>query len=224
MDERLNKYVEQAKKDYRQKELDRLGLTPEEEQEEQIVKFFCALYDMMERNPILPEDDKDKFFVRHFCDSIQPLLLFGFGRDSSLLDIGGTAGFPGIPTAIFRPDMTITLVEGDAAKRDFLVDAVAACELKNVTILSSVEEVKGQKFDYVVQRSNETLQDFTRIGRDFVDENGRLYTFGTENFHMELGDITAAKDEEGVCVSEIIEYDLANEIFGRNLVAFDLFC
>lgn len=219
----LDKYLEQAKGDYKQKELDRLGLTPEEEQHEQIVKFFCMLYDEMEKREILPNADLNKFFVKHFCDSIQPLLLFGFGREMSLLDIKGTAGFPGIPVAIFRPDMKVVLLEEDADNNQFLKDCVEMCELSNVSVVSSESEIDGKSFDYVIQRSNETLQEFTRVGKKYVSENGRLYTFSTENFHIELGDITMNKEEEGVCVSEIIEYDLANEIMGLNLVAFDLY-
>ena len=219
----LEKYVAQAKADYKQKELDRLGLSLEDAHHYQIVYFFSLLYDEVERGGIATAEEKNNFFIKDFCDSIQPLLLFGFGRNSTMLDVRGRAGFPSIPVAIFRRDMKIHVLEEDSARYQFLKDCVEYCGLENVTLHESQATLKKLKFDYVVQRGSETLQDFTRIARDYIMSTGRMYTFETTNFHEELSEITSHKDEEGVCVSEIIEYDLANKIMGLSLVAFDLY-
>ncbi len=218
----LAKYDSIAKKDYQQKELERLGLTPEEEQYDQIVKFFCLIYDEVEKNGILPVKDKGEYFLKYFCDSIQPLLLFGFKNGARYLDVAAGVGFPSIPTAIFRPDLLMTLVEEDAAKRAFLNETVEELGLINVTIVSSLDEVKT-KFENSIQRDCGTLMDFTRKARGFMDPDGRLYTFRTPAFEEELSEITMNKEAEGVCVSEIAEYDLANQIYGLNLVAFEIY-
>lgn len=219
----IEAYISQAKSDYKQKELDRLGLTPEEDQHDQIVSFFCYLYDEAENSGVVSLHKKDSFFVKDFCDSIQPLLLFGFGKNCSLLDIKGKAGFPAIPIAIFRPDMKITIYEDDAERAAFLADCIEGCNLQNVTLCTDIKKLKKSSFDYVVQRGNETLQEFTRVAKDYVTPHGRMYTFETENFGEELSEITSNKDSEGVCVSEIIEYDLANKIMGLSLVSFDIY-
>lgn len=218
----LAKHDSVAKKDYQQKELERLGLTPEDEQYEQIVSFFCLIYDEVEKNGILPAKDKGEYFLKYFCDSIQPLLLFGFKNGARYLDIAAGVGFPSIPTAIFRPDLLMTLVEEDNSKRAFLEETVALLKLKNVTIVSSLDLVKT-KFENCVQRDCGTLMNFTRKARKFMDSDGRLYTFRTPAFEEELSEITMNKDAEGVCVSEIAEYDLANQIYGLNLVAFEIY-
>lgn len=211
-----------AKKDYQQKELERLGLTPEEEQYDQIVKFFCLIYDEVEKNGILPVKDKGQYFLKYFCDSIQPLLLFGFKNGARYLDVAAGVGFPSIPTAIFRPDLQMTLVEEDSAKRAFLEEMVAELGLTNVTVVASLDDVKG-KFENSIQRDCGTLMDFTRKARGFMEPDGRLYTFRTPHFEEELSEITMNKEAEGVCVSEIAEYDLANQIYGLNLVAFEIY-
>jgi 16S rRNA (guanine527-N7)-methyltransferase len=218
----LEKYVDIVKKDFQQKELERLGLTPEEEQHEQIIKFFCLIYDEMDKDGgVLPSSEKGKVFLHYFCDSIQPLLLFGFKNGATYLDVSAGAGFPSIPTAIFRPDLQMTLVEEDAAKRAFLEEVVAELGLEKVTVTGSLDEVTD-KFENGVQRDCGTLQNFTRKAKDHMQADGRLYTYRTERFEEELSDITMNKDEEGVQVSEIAEYDLANQIYGMNLVAFEL--
>lgn len=218
----LEKYVDIVKRDYQQKELERLGLTPEEDQHEQIIKFFCLVYDEIDNNEIFPASDKGKVFLKYFCDSIQPLLLFGFKNGATYLDVAAGYGFPSIPTAIFRPDLTMTLVEADDAKRAFLEEVVEVLGLEKVTVLASLDKVTD-KFENSVQRDCGTLQNFTRQAKDHMQPDGRLYTFRTERFEEELSDITMNKETEGVCVSEIAEYDLANQIYGLNLVAFEIF-
>ena len=74
-----------------------------------------------------------------------------------------------------------------------------------------------------MQRGADKLWDFTRVAKNYVDKNGRMYTYRTENFEEELSEITVNKEAEGVCVNEIAEYDLANRIYGLNLVAFELY-
>ncbi|MGM0442779.1 MAG: RsmG family class I SAM-dependent methyltransferase [Fibrobacterota bacterium] len=220
MERNVEQYVSRVKEDFKQKELDYLGLTPDDDQHAQIVKYFCMLYDGIERKEILSGSNTEDIFVRFFCDSLQPLLLFGFGRDSSLLDIKSEAGFPSIPTAIFRPDMDVT-VWAEGVHEDFLHDVVEYCGLENVQVVSKAPGRK--KFDYVVQRSNATLQELTREARSRLKSDGRIYSFMTDKFHSELSEITMNKEEEGVSVVEIIDYDIAGKVDDLNLVAFELY-
>ncbi len=55
-------------------------------------------------------------------------------RGQSLVDIGTGAGFPGLVTALARPDLRVTLVEPQQKKQAFLEAAVAALGLGNVTL------------------------------------------------------------------------------------------
>ncbi len=222
MGRNLDKYVDIVKKDFQQKELERLGLTPEEEQHEQIIKYFCLVYDEMDKEDgVFPGTEKGKVFLHYFCDSIQPLLLFGFKNGATYLDVSAGAGFPSIPTAIFRPDLIMTLVEEDDAKRAFLEEVVEELNFATVTVVASLDAV-SDKFENGVQRDCGTLQEFTRKAKGHMLSDGRLYTYRTERFEEELSDITMNKDAEGVQVSEIAEYDLANQVYGMNLVAFEL--
>lgn len=216
-------YKAEAKKFYQQKELEKLGLTPEDDQHEQIVKFLTLLHEETVVNGLLTMDDLDKLFIQYFIDSIQPLLLFGFKNEASVLTLASGVGFPAIPIAIFRPDLQVTMAEDDSEKRDFLKSCVEIVGVENVSVVDGDTTSIAEKFDYVVQRDVENLQSFTRVGKNVVTPEGRLYTYRTEAFEEELGNITMNKEDEGVCVSEIAEYDLANQVFGLNLVAFELF-
>src|SRR5215471_17097619 len=55
----------------------------------------------------------------HYCESLYLGLKFPRGP-LRVADIGSGAGFPGIPIAIFRPDIDVTLIESHQRKAVFL--------------------------------------------------------------------------------------------------------
>ena len=76
-------------------------------------------------------------------------------RDADVLDIGSGAGLPGIPLAIARPDLWVTLVEPMERRVNFLTEAVDALRLPNVEVLRARAESvspKG-KADVVTSRA-----------------------------------------------------------------------
>ena len=68
--------------------------------------------------------------VRHFLDSLLPLREEGlFPEGARIIDVGSGAGFPGLPQAIARPDLRVTLLEAQGKRCQFLN---AVCEAENV--------------------------------------------------------------------------------------------
>lgn len=64
-------------------------------------------------------------------------------EDKSVVDIGSGAGLPGIPLALARPDLTITLLEPLLRRTTFLDEVVADLALKNVTVVRGRAEEKA---------------------------------------------------------------------------------
>jgi 16S rRNA (guanine527-N7)-methyltransferase len=76
-------------------------------------------------------------------------------RDADVIDVGSGAGLPGIPLALARPDVWVTLVEPMQRRIDFLQEVVEALGIDNVEVLRArAEEVdpKGRA-DAVVARA-----------------------------------------------------------------------
>jgi len=224
MNNELMPYLEKAKECYELKELERLGLTPDMDQRELILTFTCMILKWNETVGLIAKADEDNLFLRHFCDSLQPLLLFGFKKNAIVLDIGAGGGFPSVPIRIFRPDLTFVLAESSKKKTVFLKDVLAELKIENVSIYSGKVEnmVPERKFDYVMSRGVGTLQKFSQLAKPLLTDDGHMYTFKTKQFVTELESITTNKDKEGVRISEIAEYDLGNQITGLNLVSLEL--
>jgi 16S rRNA (guanine527-N7)-methyltransferase len=225
MNKTLKPFLNRAKACYELKELERLGLTPDMNQRELILTFICLLLKWNKVASLISKADEENLFLRHFCDSLQPLLLFGFKKNATLLDIGSGGGFPAIPIRIFRPDLTMVLAESNRKKAAYLKEVKKELFLDNVIVFNGRVEkmIKTEnRFDYVISRGVGSLPTFSQIGKPFLAQEGHLYTFKTKNFATELEAITSNKERVGVKISEIAEYDLGNQILGLNLVSLEI--
>jgi 16S rRNA (guanine527-N7)-methyltransferase len=225
MNKSLKSYWNRAKACYELKELERLGLTPDMEQREQILTFISLLLKWNTVAGLISKADEENLFIRHFCDSLQPLLLFGFKKNATLLDIGSGGGFPAIPIRVFRPDLSMVLVESNKKKATYLKEVKKELGWENITILNGrVEKMAKPErgFDYVISRGVGSLQTFSDLGKPFLSPEGHLYTFKSKNVAMELESITSNKEKAGIKISEIAEYDLGNQIMGLNLVSLEI--
>jgi 16S rRNA (guanine527-N7)-methyltransferase len=225
MNKQLRSFLSRAKAAYELKELERLGLTPDLDQRELILIYSCLLFKWNDVAGLISKNDEDIFFLRHFCDSLQPLLLFGFKKNARILDIGAGGGFPSIPIRVFRPDLTFVLAESNRKKASFLSEVKKELNFDNLEINNGrVEkmEIPEIGYDYIISRGVGSLQKFSQLAKPYLANDGHMYTFKTKQFVSELDFITTNKEKDGIKISEIAEYDLGNQISGLNLVSLEL--
>ena len=103
--------------------------------------------------------DSSGILERHFVESIFCAQQLPFAS-STLLDYGSGAGFPGIPVALCRPEIAVTLAESQGKKTAFLCEAVRTLNL-NVEVYSGRVEamVPGRTFDVVTLRAVDRMAD-----------------------------------------------------------------
>ena len=95
--------------------------------------------------------DEEGILTRHFVESIAcaRALPAGIG---TLLDFGSGAGFPGVPIALCRPEIAVTLAESQGKKAAFLQEAVRTLKL-TANIHSGRAESLATQFDCVIVRA-----------------------------------------------------------------------
>lgn len=100
--------------------------------------------------------DREGILSRHFVESIACAHAIPAGV-ATLLDFGSGAGFPGIPIALCRPEIQVTLAESQAKKAAFLREAIRALSL-DTHIFSGRAENIGTTFDCVAMRAVEQME------------------------------------------------------------------
>ncbi len=100
--------------------------------------------------------DPQEILSRHFLESIACArkLPEGIG---SLLDFGSGAGFPGIPIALCRPEILVTLAESQSKKAAFLREAVRTLGLNSEVFGGRAEELTAQ-FDCATLRAVDRME------------------------------------------------------------------
>jgi 16S rRNA (guanine527-N7)-methyltransferase len=106
----------------------------------------------------------------HLLDA---LAILAYVADEPLLDVGSGGGLPGIPLAIARPGLPVTLVDAVHKKATFLQQAAIELDLKNVAVHHArVEEMRGQ-YAQISSRAFAELGLFVSLTRHLLAPGGR---------------------------------------------------
>ena len=131
-----------------------IDITPIEKRSmilEKINTFKEMLIEENSRINLVSKTTLDDIDNRHFLDSAQLMPLIK-NKNLSLLDVGTGAGLPGIILAI-AGCKKVNLVEKQSKKCNFLKRVNGQLELKMNIINKRVEDIVGEKFDYIVSRA-----------------------------------------------------------------------
>ncbi|MBT9519932.1 MAG: 16S rRNA (guanine(527)-N(7))-methyltransferase RsmG [Dechloromonas sp.] len=114
--------------------------------------------------------DPAQAISHHLLDSLAILPHVGAGN---LLDVGSGGGLPGIPLAIARPDLSVSMVDTVQKKTTFLQQAAIELALRNVTVHHArVEEMQGQ-YAQISSRAFAEIGLFISLTRHLLAPNGR---------------------------------------------------
>jgi 16S rRNA (guanine527-N7)-methyltransferase len=101
---------------------------------------------------LLGPRETERVWGRHILNSAVVSELISEG--AAVADVGSGAGLPGIPLAILRPDLRLTLIEPLLRRYTFLNDAVERLELaERVEVVRSRAEDHDRSYEVVVARA-----------------------------------------------------------------------
>ena len=131
---------------------------------EKQLQQFARLKDLYEewnqKINVISRKDMDHFYEHHVLHSLSIATQFDFPDGYQIMDLGAGGGFPGIPLAIFFPEVHFHLVDSINKKLKVAEAVAEAIELKNVTVQHTrAEDIKDKKFDVVVSRAVAPLKD-----------------------------------------------------------------
>jgi 16S rRNA (guanine527-N7)-methyltransferase len=115
--------------------------------------------------------DIDAMMTHHLLDSLAvvPHLV-----GATVVDVGSGAGLPGVPIAIMRPDIRVTLLDSSHKKTAFLQQAAIELALSNVTVVCDRAESwrPAHAYDVVISRAFAELSQFVTIAGHLCVDDG----------------------------------------------------
>ena len=223
-----------------QKGADWLGLELTPVQVSQFAVYASELLVWNEKFNLTAITDLEQIQIRHFLDSLTCFLGFpGVGRSRrplsrlpslegvALMDVGAGAGFPGLPLAIARPAMYLTLLESVRKKTDFLDHVIRVIGLKEVSVITGrAEDVARahdhrERYDVVVSRAVAELAVLVEYCLPFVKVGGRLIAPKKADVKPEVDSAATAISILGGAEATVLPVEIPGLLDRRSLVLVD---
>lgn len=140
-------------------------------QYEQLLKYHALLIKWNKAFNLTAVRSPEEMISRHLIDSLSVLPYIDV---KNLIDVGSGPGLPGIPLAICRPDLPVTLLDSNIKKSRFQFQAKAELGLDNVAVIHErVEKYHPEiLFDGVISRAFASLQDMLHWTSHLCSDTG----------------------------------------------------
>lgn len=156
--------------------------------------------------------------LHHLLDSLSCLGSGGVGLQGSLIDVGAGGGLPGIPLAIARPELDVTLLEATGKKATFLRFAKDGLGLTRLSVFNKRAEDAGKEkglrdqYDLAVTRALASLPVVLEYSAPFVKSEGKILAMKGRLEKDELAAGKRAAARLGAELQEVAKIDLRPEL------------
>lgn len=165
---------------------------------------------------LLGPREGDRLWQRHIANSLA--LNDAIGQGMEVADVGSGAGLPGIPIAITRPDLAVTLIEPLLRRANFLTLTVDELGLEDrVGVLRARAEETKRRFDVVVCRAVAPLSKLLGWTVPLFAGGGQLLALKGESAEQEIRDARPALVRAGL-TAEVLELSVAPGVEGARAV------
>jgi 16S rRNA (guanine527-N7)-methyltransferase len=168
--------------------------------------------------------DEVEIIKKHFIDSFSILKSGVKLENTSIIDVGTGAGFPGIPIKIIIPTSKVVLLDSLNKRVKFLNTIITELGLKNITTIHGrAEEVSRQaeyreKFDIATARAVANMSLLSEYCLPYVKLNGHFIALKGPTGYDEVKEATKAISVLGGKLKEIVETKILNEEIKHNII------
>ena len=158
---------------------------------------FMALYDLYtdwnSKINVISRKDITNLYEHHVLHSLGIAKVIHFNPGTKVMDLGTGGGFPGIPLAIYFPEVKFHLVDSIGKKIRVASEVARSIGLTNVTFSHARAEEEKDTYDFIVSRAVMPLADLMKIVRKRISThpqnalpNGLICLKGGELEHETL--------------------------------------
>lgn len=186
--------------------------------------FADMLVETNKRYNLTAITDDEGIILKHFIDSAS--ISQFIPHCASVIDVGCGAGFPSIPLAIIRPDLSITSIDSTGKKIEFVKQSSKELKLSNINALCVRAEdyanVSRETFDVCTSRAVARLNVLAEICIPFIKVGGKFIAMKSSKGGEELKDAQNGIQKLG-CKQELLmqkTFSLGGESIDREIYIF----
>lgn len=164
---------------------DRVSMEFNEDKYNKFMKYKELLQEWNEKVNLTAITEDEAVVKKHFIDCINAFSVDEFKNAKTIIDVGTGGGFPGLPIAIMRDDVEVTLLDALNKRINFLNLVVSELGLTNVKTIharaeeGSREEEHREAYDIATSRAvanmsmlSEFCMPYVKIGGHFIPLKG----------------------------------------------------
>ena len=198
------------------------GMSVTEEQYLLLDKYAELLVEYNKVMNLTGITDPQGISEKHFLDSLLVFNLADIAENSSVIDVGTGAGFPGVPMKLYRPDLDVTLLDSLNKRINFL-SAVSDATLPMKCIHARAEEggrkpELREKFDIATSRAVANMAVLSEFCLPYVKVGGSFVAFKGPAIEEELEGSRNAIGVLGGKLKNIIEVKIEETDLNHNIV------
>ncbi|MEW1895462.1 16S rRNA (guanine(527)-N(7))-methyltransferase RsmG [Streptomyces albidoflavus] len=170
------------------------------------VRYAELLADAGVRRGLIGPREVPRLWQRHLLNCA--VLSEAIDEGVSVCDVGSGAGLPGIPLALVRPDLTITLLEPLLRRTTFLTEVVELLGLDHVTVVRGrAEEVLGKlpPVHVVTARAVAPLERLAGWGVPLLRPYGEMLALKGDTAEEEVKAASAALSKLGAVSTSVVQ-------------------
>ena len=193
------------------------GIELTDRQKDQFERYFELLVEWNEKINLTAITEKNEVYLKHFYDSIAPVLQGLIdNQELKLLDIGAGAGFPSHPMKIIYPQLDVTIIDSLNKRINFLKLLAEELKLDKVHFYHGRAEDLAQdkafraQFDLVTARAVARMQVLSELTIPYLKVGGKLLALKASNAPEELDEAKNALNLLFSKVQDNLSYALPN--------------
>ena len=203
---------------------DSVEMNFDEDKYNKFITYKNLLQEWNEKINLTAITEDEEVIKKHFIDCIKAFSENQFKEAKTLIDVGTGAGFPGLPIAIMKEDLTITILDSLNKRVNFLNIVKNSLNLTNVTTIHSRAEDGArnkelrEKFDIATSRAVANMAVLSEFCLPYVKVGGYFIALKGPAITDELNDAKNAIGTLGGKLIEVIEVSVEGTDLKHNLV------
>jgi 16S rRNA (guanine527-N7)-methyltransferase len=189
-------------------------------------RYYALLTEWNQKMNLTAITDPEGVAVKHFADSLSVLKFVKIPKNSSVIDVGTGAGFPGVVLKIARPDIKLTLLDSLNKRLVFLNTVLSELGLDAELVHARAEEgaqnlTFRENYDFAVSRAVAQLNILSEYCLPYVRLSGSFIAMKGAKADAEIQNAKRAIGILGGKITAIHTFELARDFGERNVVVIE---